>query len=436
MHERFRFKTGEELIEKGESLGLKIPFSDDLSSLLQPLTIDGYSIQNRFVVHPMEGYDSEADGSPSALTMRRYLRYATGGSGIIWLEAVAISPEGRSNPAQLWINEKNIGSFENLVSEIRSQARASGFNPFIVIQLTHSGRYSKPSGKPQPLVAAPNAVLDRNKPHILTDEEMALIQDKYIEASALAVKAGFDAIDLKACHGYLVIDSLSAKNRENSIYGGPLVQNRFRFMLETIDRLKQELDSILITSRLNISDCYAGGFGVGKGSEPDFSEPLLLTEELLKREIRLISLSMGSPYFNPYITRPFDTPVPGKDTPEEHPLEGVMRMINGTALFQKRFPEIHFVGSAYSWLRHYALNTGAAVVRDGNASLIGFGRNSFAYPSMPADVILKGKADPSKFCITCSGCTRLISNLRHGGCVIRDREIYGEELKKLIADGK
>jgi len=67
---------------------------------------------------------------------------------------------------------------------------------------------------------------------------------------------------------------------------------------------------------------------------------------------------------------------------------------------------------------------------------MGFGRNSFAYPSMPLDLMKNGEADPRKTCITCSGCTRLIRNLRPGGCVIRDREIYGNELKKLIADGK
>jgi 2,4-dienoyl-CoA reductase-like NADH-dependent reductase (Old Yellow Enzyme family) len=113
-----------------------------------------------------------------------------------------------------------------------------------------------------------------------------------------------------------------------------------------------------------------------------------------------------------------------------------MRMINGTSVFQKRFPEIFFVGSAYSYLRQFAPNVGAAVIKNGDASFIGFGRNSFAYPSMPSDIVKKRKADPSKFCITCSGCTRLISNLRPGGCVIHDREIYGAELKKLIADGK
>ncbi len=122
--------------------------------------------------------------------------------------------------------------------------------------------------------------------------------------------------------------------------------------------------------------------------------------------------------------------------PDEHPLQGIMRMIKSTSLFQKKFPEILTVGSAYSYLRQYAPNVGAAVIANGDASFIGFGRNSFAYPSMPLDLIRTGKADPSKICITCSGCTRLIRNLRPGGCVIRDREIYGKELKKLIADGK
>lgn len=68
--------------------------------------------------------------------------------------------------------------------------------------------------------------------------------------------------------------------------------------------------------------------------------------------------------------------------------------------------------------------------------MIGFGRGSFAYPDLPLDLIRTGKADPAKVCIACSGCTRLIRNHHPGGCVIRDREIYGVELKKLIADGK
>jgi 2,4-dienoyl-CoA reductase-like NADH-dependent reductase (Old Yellow Enzyme family) len=436
MHERFRYKTGNELKSKAKELGYDLPFIDDISPLLSPMMLEGFLIFNRFVVQPMEGYDSEPDGSPSQLTARRYLRYAEGGSGIIWFEAVAVSPDGRSNPNQIWLHKENVAQFKSLISNVRKAAKQKGNRPLLVIQLTHSGRYSKPEGKPKPMVAALNPVLDNTEPYMLSDDDLKRIQDQYIIAAKLASLAGFDAVDLKACHGYLVVELLGAKSRKDSLYGGEDTGKRFRFILETLDRIKTEVPDLIVTTRLNISDCYTGGFGVGKDDKPDFAEPLLLVEELLKKDIRLINISMGSPYFNPYVTRPFDTPVPGEKLPEEHPLKGVMRMINGTSLFQKRFPEISFIGSAYSYLRQFAPNVGAAVVKNGDASFIGFGRNSFAYPSMPADIMKNGKADPAKVCITCSGCTRLISNLRPGGCVIHDREIYGTELKKLIADGK
>lgn len=436
MHERFGFKSKGEILQKALDLGFELPFSDDISSLFTTATIEGLSVSNRLVVQPMEGYDSENDGSPSALTKRRYLRYASGGSGIIWYEAVAVSSDGRSNPNQLWINNNNSVVFASLNDEVRREADLSGNKPILVIQLTHSGRYSNPDGKPQPLVAGLNSTLDKGVPYILTDNDLQRIQDQYVSAAKLASKSGFDAIDIKACHGYLMIDLLAARSRNNSIYGGEDTASRFRFILETIDRIKAEVPGIIITTRLNISDGYQGGFGVDMNDSPDFKEPFLLVEELKARGITFINISMGSPYFNPHITRPYDNPIPGQIAPGEHPLEGVNRMINGTALFQRRFPEIFFIGSAYSYLRQYAPNVGAAVLKNGDASFIGLGRSSFAYPSLPLDLIKYGRADPSKICITCSGCTRLIRNLRPGGCVIRDREIYGNELKKLIADGK
>jgi 2,4-dienoyl-CoA reductase (NADPH2) len=435
MHERFRYKTSDEILKTAHALGFELPFSDDISPLLNSVSTADFTVSNRLVVQPMEGYDSESDGSPSALTIRRYLRYAAGGSGIIWYEAVAVTSEGRSNPHQLWINKYNLSKYLSLNEEVRRVAKALNTPPLLVIQLTHSGRYSKPDGKPKPQVAALNPILDKGVPYILSDDDLQRIQDHYVEAARLSKDAGFDAIDLKACHGYLMIDLLAACSREDSLYGGIDHSRRFRFMLETIDRIKTEVPGLTITTRLNISDLYQGGFGVDKDNRPDFSEAISLVEELRSRGIRMINISMGSPYFNAYVTRPFDTALPGQKVPDEHPLEGVIKMINGTALFQKRFPEIFFIGSAYSYLRQYAPNVGAAVIKNGGASFIGLGRSSFAYPDLPLDLIRNGKADPLKVCITCSGCTRLIRNLRPGGCVIRDREIYGNELKKLIADG-
>jgi 2,4-dienoyl-CoA reductase (NADPH2) len=435
MHERFRFKTINELLQKSKELGLNLPYSDDLTPLTSSICIEGFKVANRMAVQPMEGHDSEYDGSPSHLTRRRYMRYAEGGSGILWFEAFSVSSDGRSNPHQLWLHKKNADKFSFLNEEVRKHTGRQGSDTLLVIQLTHSGRYSNPEGKPSPQVASLNPVLDRIKPHILTDDDLKRIQDQYITTSVLAARSGFNAVDIKACHGYLVAELLASKNRKNSIFGGEETGKRFRFLVETADRLKDEIPGVIITTRLNISDLYPGGFGVDEDGEPDFTEPIKLVEELRKHGIRLINISMGSPYYNPHITRPFDNPVPGENIPDEHPLEGVIRMLNGTALFQKRFQDMAFVGSAYSWLRQFAPYVGAAVVRDGKASFIGFGRNSFAYPSMPSDIIERGKPDPARFCITCSGCTRLIKSFRPGGCVIHDSEIYGAELKKLITDG-
>ena len=436
MHERFKYKTRQDIIQKAADLGFDLPYSDDITPLFQPLKLAGLSVANRLAVQPMEGYDSENDGSPSGLSKRRYLRYASGGSGIIWYEAVSVMHEGRSNPHQLWIHKKNSDSFSRLNDEVRKSALKNGIDPFLVIQLTHSGRYSKPEGIPKPQVAALNPVLDKTSPVILSDDDLKRIIDRFVEASKLAYKSGFNAVDLKACHGYLLVDLLSARTRLNSIFGGEETSRRFRFLLETFDRIRDEIPGIIVTTRLNISDLYRGGFGVDENGEPDFTESFLLVDQLRSRDIPLLNISMGSPYFNPHVTRPYDIPVPGQALPSEHPLEGVMKMINGTALFQNKFQGIAIVGSALSYLRQFAPNVGAAVIKSGNATFAGFGRNSFAYPSMPRDLINDGKADPHKTCIACSGCTRLIRNLRPAGCVIRDKEIYGNEIKKLIVDGK
>ncbi len=436
MHERFKYRTRDDLQRKAKELGFDLPYSDDITSLFQPYQLAGLSIANRFVVQPMEGYDSENDGSPSRLSIRRYMRYASGGSGIIWYEAVSVMHDGRSNPHQLWINKKNSDNYSRLNDDVRKNAMKQGIDPFLVVQLTHSGRYSKPEGVAKPQVAALNKLLDKIQPGILTDDDLKRIMDQFVESSKVAYKSGFNGVDIKACHGYLVVELLSAKTRMNSIFGGEETDRRFRFLLEVIDRIKYEVPEMVVTTRLGISDLYSGGFGVDEKGEPDFTEPLLLVDQLKSRGISLVNITMGSPYFNPHVSRPYDNPLPGQKKPGEHPIEGVMRMINSTALFQERFPKIAMVGSAWSFLRHFAPSVGASVIRNGQASFMGFGRNSFAYPSMPLDLMKNGIADPRKACITCSGCTRLIRSLRPGGCVIHDKEIYGNELKKLIADEK
>jgi 2,4-dienoyl-CoA reductase (NADPH2) len=205
-HARFKFKDKDALLKKADELGVDLPFSNDIQILFEKVKINGKQTQNRFAVHPMEGFDSEQDGSPGELSFRRYRRFASGGSGLLWFEATAVLPEVRSNPRQLYIHKENVDQYKKLVDKTRKFAQenfGSDHNPVLILQLTHSGRYSKPFGKPKPIIAHHSKILDpihKLPPDypLITDEELDNLQDIYVQAAQLAAEAGFDGVDIKA----------------------------------------------------------------------------------------------------------------------------------------------------------------------------------------------------------------------------------------------
>ena len=152
----FHYQTPEELKNAAEAVGAPLPLTDDLSILQKKLTFGKHEMHNRIVIQPMEGCDGTADGAPGELTIRRYDKFARSGAGLIWAEACAVLPEGRANPRQLWLTEDNLGEYKKLTARIRELAiKEHGYAPLLILQATHSGRYSKPHGKPEPLTAYP-----------------------------------------------------------------------------------------------------------------------------------------------------------------------------------------------------------------------------------------------------------------------------------------
>ena len=146
-HERFHLEHLDALRQQLAELGLTLPIDEDLSVLAEPVAIGPHQVPNRFAVQPMEGFDAEPDGSPGELALRRYRRFAAGGSGLIWFEAASVVAEGRSNPRQLWLHEASCGAFRRLVTETREAASrefGEDHQPLLVLQLTHSGRFSRP----------------------------------------------------------------------------------------------------------------------------------------------------------------------------------------------------------------------------------------------------------------------------------------------------
>lgn len=387
-----------------------------------PIEIYGRQVKNRIVFHPMEGCDGKRNGAIDELTRRRYLRFARSGAGIIWFEATAVCAEGRANPRQLFINEETVDGYAQLVAEIRQTAiEECGFAPLIIVQLTHSGRFSKPNGTPEPIVAYRNSHWEigrENQPYtVATDAYCDEIAEKYAHAAKLAEKAGFDGIDVKCCHGYLFNEFLSAYDREEK-YGGSL-ENRMRLYLSCIDSVKKSVSKAFVTTRLNACDCfpYPYGYGVNAENEIDLSETKIIINELKNRGIELINLTLGNPYLIPHFNRPCI------NAPEDGRI-GMERIYSVTKEISQTFPEIRFIMSGLSFEGENALDYAADAIANGVTAFAGFGRMTFAYPDFYRDYLKNGRLDKSKVCLKCSKCTELMRNASVAGCPVRDSETY------------
>ncbi len=429
-HEKFAFRGKDAFLRKIRALGLDIPFAEDITPLLDPVVISGRRVPNRLAVLPMECADAAEDGAPTERTVRRYEGYAAGGAGMIWVEATAVRRDGRSNPRQLMLSEETEGTFRRLVDTARGAAEAAHGGrerPLLVLQLTHSGRFAKPDGAPAPLIVHHSPALDplhglpADYP-VLADDTLAEIQDDLVNAADLAASAGFDAVDIKACHGYLVSELLAAFTREDSRYGGPF-ENRARFLLETVRRIRDETPGLLVTSRLSAADMVPFPHGFGMNPEhpekADLREVKALVRKLAAAGVGFLALSLGIPAWRPYYGRPFDVPVAGGNVPGEHPLQGVARHLTLAAALQRAFPKTPIVGAGYSWLRGFFPNVGAAMVAAGWTSVIGQGRGALAYPDFPRDLQERGRLDPRKVCTTCSQCSGLLRAQQPVWCTVR-----------------
>ncbi|MFB0524164.1 MAG: flavin oxidoreductase/NADH oxidase, partial [Phycisphaerae bacterium] len=352
----FQLSSIEDLKRLSRQLNVPVEAIEDVSILAEPVRKGGLTIPNSLAIHPMEGCDGDSQGRPGKLTLRRYERFAAGGAGLIWFEATAVVGEGRANPRQLWLHENSKDSFTALVKMIRQTAADSmglGHKPVIVLQLTHSGRYSKPDGTAHPMIAQRDPYRDALVPQqvprvdakskipgdwpIVMDDYLEELADAYVKAARLAFEVGFDAVDIKSCHGYLINELFAARSRKGK-YGGSF-ENRTRFLLEVVDRIHKELgDDKPVVTRLGVYDAipYPYGWAVDKNdyNKPDLTEPKKLIALLKQRGVQLVNVTVANPYYNPHVGRPFNEPIVGGYDEPEHPLVGVARLINLTAEIQ------------------------------------------------------------------------------------------------------
>ena len=467
----FKYHSLSELEADCGRLGLQLRFSEDFGPLFRPVNLGPLRAGNSLCIQPMEGCDGTVDGRPDELTFRRYERFGAGGAKLIWGEATAVLEEGRANSRQLLINERTAPDLERMLRLCR-QAHRQNFGSdedlIVGLQLTHSGRYSYR----RPLIAfhdpildprivvdkASGKTIDQDYP-LLDDDYLRRLVDHYVAAARLALRSGYQFVDIKQCHRYLLSELLAAKERPGP-YGGSL-ENRTRLARDIITAIRAEVPDLVIASRLNVYDCipYRKQTGSGAGEAcpwqaplqsawgtreddpftPDLTEPAWWIGDMSRLGVAFVNITMGSPYATPHVIRPFEYPPPdGYETPE-HPLLGVDRHFRLAEQLQRQYPQLPMVGSGYSYLQEYLFHAGAANIRDGRITMVGVGRAALPQPDFARQLMQHGRLDRKRVCRTFSYCTALM-RAKHNelgqfatGCPPFDKEVYGpiwEQAKK------
>ena len=420
------------------SLGVRIPVDklvDPHGLLAAPVTIRDsgageLTAQNRFAALPMEGWDGTTDGRPTDLVRRRWERIGRGGAGLVWGEATAVRPDGRANPNQLVLGN-------DMVDEIAALRALLDPSQVAGLQLTHSGRYSRPDASPAPRTAYEHPFLDARSgadaSAVFSDDELDELVAQYVDAAVLAGQAGFDFVDVKHCHGYFLHELLSARDRPGR-YGGDL-DGRTRFLRSVVQGIRERVPDLAIAVRVSVFDfrpfvAGEGGVGVpdGDGAYPhafggdgtgvaiDLTETHELLDLIEGLGIGLVGTTAGSPYYNPHIQRPAYFPPSDGYRPPEDPLVGVARQLAATAELCARHPSLVIVGAGYSYLQEWLPNVAQAVLASGGVSMVGLGRMLLAYPDLPADVLAGRSPVRGRLCRTFSDCTTAPRNGLVSGC--------------------
>jgi 2,4-dienoyl-CoA reductase-like NADH-dependent reductase (Old Yellow Enzyme family) len=223
-----------------------------VTALFEPCTLRDVTIPNRVWMPPMCQYSAAPEGPetgvPNDWHFAHYAARATGGTGLIIVEATAVSPEGRISPYDLGIwNDTQVEAFRRITRFLASQGTIPA------IQIAHAGRKASTDrtwkgGAPvgpdahgwDSVAPSPVAFDDRHPvPAELTVEQIKDVVGQFAAAARRALAAGFEIAEIHGAHGYLINEFLSPhSNHRTDAYGGSY-ENRTRFALEVVDAVRE-----------------------------------------------------------------------------------------------------------------------------------------------------------------------------------------------------
>ncbi|CAM3514469.1 NADH:flavin oxidoreductase/NADH oxidase [Sphingobacterium prati] len=265
-----------------------------MSELFSSINIGSLHLKNRLVVSPMCQYSAK-DGFANNWHLVHLGQFATGGAAAIIQEATAIVPEGRISYGDLGIwDDQHIEKLREITTFIKENDAVPG------IQLAHAGRKAS-SNKPwlgrgqfaptDPLgwqTVAPSALTFHSGDYVPQELKIDEIEDlieQFGRAAKRAIQAGYQIIELHAAHGYLIHQFLSPlSNIRTDKFGGSF-ENRIRFLLEIIRRVKLEITTQSLWVRISATDWAPDGW--------DLDQSIALSRFLTEEGVEIIDVSSG-----------------------------------------------------------------------------------------------------------------------------------------------
>ncbi|MBU2510204.1 hypothetical protein KJ966_02665 [bacterium] len=361
----------------------------NLSELFSPYKVKNRVIPNRLVAQAMEVNSASMGGAVNDIVVERYTDLARGGWGIVFLEATSVTEKHLARRNGLVLNQNNLDGFKRLVEAFKKENDSILF----IAQLTHSGRQSGSFSK-----KVKAYVDDQEEIPVLSEKELDLIQEQFLTAIDLAKQAGFDGVDVKACHGYLGGELLRPLNNRSDKYGGS-VENRAGFHSRIIETVSSEASDFLVGTRVSLFEGIRGGCGTASENEiiEDFGDMIKIINCFVEAGADYLNISSGIPSTTPLLTRPMKN---GSFYRLSH--------FRYTKQIKDAFPDTLVIGSTYTTGEESCLEFAAENLSKGYTDFVGFGRQNLADPLFPEKGL--NNQESINYCTLCGQCSKLLKN--------------------------
>ncbi|HSV95839.1 MAG TPA: hypothetical protein VLM75_02765 [Spirochaetota bacterium] len=367
--------------------------------LQSPAVFAGKAIPNRLAAQAMEINSAGPGGSVSGAVLARYASLAAGGWGVVIVEAVSITADSLARLNGLVLNGKTIDGFRRLVDSFRAASPDSLF----IIQLTHAGRMAGSFSRPVRVFGDDDTI------PCLSTAELDTVSSLHGDSVRLAAKAGFDGVEIKACHGYLGGELLRPMNDRDDIWGGGPA-NRARLVSTAVAEAKAHRPGFIAGVRVSLYEGLRGGCGTAGAGDviEDLSGMRAVLGAIVGAGADYINVSAGVPALTPQLTRP----VKGNAFDLYHHFRYARTV-------KEWFPELAVIGSAYSTGGESAAAYAEENIAAGGVDVAGFGRQNLADPLFPRK--LAQGSDDIDYCTLCGGCSKLLKNQEPVRCTTYPR---------------